>query len=302
MDRNAAAAEALLEKMKTLSERRADLRGLLVIGSRARKERPADKWSDLDLLLLTTHPQRYLKSTTWLKPLGAYSLTFLEGTVSGGQERRVLFTDGLDVDFNPRPASQIRDLGLFVETGKGSSRTARFATIASRVFRRGVRVVVDKDGFATVISVLSKWTAPAGPPSEAEFLNVVQDFLYHAVWTAKKLRRGELLVAKSCCDGYMKNLLTDMLECHARALHGWDYDTWHDRRFFEQWADPRAVEGLKSAFATYDERSVQTALLETLALFRWVALETAERLGYRYPLEGDAAADGWVNSVLAESG
>jgi len=61
---------------------------------------------------------------------------------------------------------------------------------------------------------------PASPPAPAEFLNAVNDFWYHAVWTAKKLRRGELWIAMSCLDSYMKRRLLQMIEWHARATHG----------------------------------------------------------------------------------
>ena len=82
------------------------------------------------------------------------------------------------------------------------------------------------------------------PSSEAEYLNIVNDFWFHTVWTAKHLRRGELWWAKSCCDGYLKNLLLRMLEFHARATKGPDFDTWMSGRFLETWADPRAVAAL----------------------------------------------------------
>ena len=102
-------------------------------------------------------------------------------------------------------------------------------------------------------------------------------------------------MAKSCGDGYLKRLLLQMLEWHARAAYGWDYDTWHGGRFLEQWADPRAVQGLRQAFAYYDEDDVGRALLATMDLFRWLATETAQRLGYPYP----AAAEERVTELVA---
>jgi len=90
----------------------------------------------------------------------------------------------------------------------------------------------------------------------------------HAVWATKKLRRGELFIAKSCCDNTMKRLLRQMIEWHARATHGWDYDTWYDGRFLHQWADPRTAAGLREADAHYDADDVRRALFATTDLFR----------------------------------
>ena len=61
-------------------------------------------------------------------------------------------------------------------------------------------------------------------------------------------------------------------------------------RFLEEWADERAVEQLRYAFAHYDEADVWRALVVTMDLFRWVALETAGRLGCPYPALGDERA------------
>jgi aminoglycoside 6-adenylyltransferase len=83
----------------------------------------------------------------------------------------------------------------------------------------------------------------------------------------------------------MQHLLLRKIEWHTRASRGWDVDTWHDGRFLETWADPRAVQGLRDAFAAYNAADVRRALLSSLALFGWLAGETVERLGYAYLAE-----------------
>ena len=97
----------------------------------------------------------------------------------------------------------------------------------------------------------------------------------------------------------MKRILQDMIECHARATQGWDYDTWHGGRFLEQWADSRAVTGLRDAYARYEEGDVRRALWATMELFSWLARESAERLGYLYPTGGDERATELVRSYLS---
>jgi aminoglycoside 6-adenylyltransferase len=99
----------------------------------------------------------------------------------------------------------------------------------------------------------------------------------------------------------MKRLLRQTIGWHARATHGWEYDTWHDGRFLGQWADPRAVAGLCNAYAHYDEADVRRALFATMDLFRWLSMETAERLGFRYPTEGDRYASEWVRDCLDQA-
>lgn len=258
------------------------IRAAIVVGSRARTDHPADRWADLDLVVIATDPEPYLDHADWVKAIGHPVLTFTEPTGDGrGRERRVLFEDGLDADFAFFPATLIE--GML---------TAGIPPDVADAFRRGARVLVDKDGLAgrvlAAVATLPPWSPP--PPCEERFLEAVHDFWYHAVWTAKHLRRGELWWAKTGCDGHMKGLLCRMMEWHARAMKGPAHDTWMRGRFLEEWADPRAVAGLKNVFAHYDADDLWRALGATMDLFRWLAKETAARLGLTYPATSDAIA------------
>jgi aminoglycoside 6-adenylyltransferase len=288
MNPSPASMETLLARIVAWAEAQPDVRGAILVGSYARSERPADESSDLDLVVIATEPERYLSSADWLTEIGTPRLTFLEGNIAGGQERRVLFEGCLDVDFSLFSPQQFRQV-------------LRDLPSVVNVIRRGVRVLVDKDGLAAGLPpVAGEKPIPPVPP-ESDFLAIVNEFWYRAVWTAKKLRRGELYVAKGCCDGPMKRLLREMIERHARATRGWEHDTWHDGRFLEQWADPRAVAGLRDAYAQYDAGDLRRALWATMELFRWLATETAPRLGYSYPTAADEYATEWVRSSLKSS-
>jgi aminoglycoside 6-adenylyltransferase len=164
---------------------------------------------------------------------------------------------------------------------------------------------VDKDGFAPRFADVTQQVEnqPTSPlPTEQKFLSLWNDFFYHAIWSAKKLRRGELWTAKSCIDNYMKWQLLEAIAWHAKVKHGAGYDTWHNGRFLEKWADPRAVAGLRIAFGHYDDADVRRALLATLDLFRWLAREIAEGQGFSYPSEADQRITEWIKQCLSVSG
>ena len=282
--------EALFERLIAWAKTQPDIRLVLLVGSRARTETPADEWSDADIVIMSTDPDRFLTATDWLGEFATPLLTFLEPTATGtGEERRVLFAGGLDVDFTPIPVSYVEQIAA---TG--------WPPETAVVVARGMRVLLDKDDlFATIAHQVLEFPE-AAPPAQQQFLNLVNDFWYHAVWVAKKLRRGELWIARSCLDCYMKGQLRTMLEWHARATHGWSYDTWHDGRFLDRWADPRAVAELPGVFARYDVDDVRRALFATMRLFRWLASETAERLGYADATPAATHATAIVTQVLPE--
>jgi aminoglycoside 6-adenylyltransferase len=233
----------------------------------------------------------------------------VEDTGTGGQkERRVLFEGGLDVDFAVLSRRIIRILLMLSRLQGRFPRLLRLPLLQSLqpllagfqdLANRGIRVLVDKDGMFKHLLAAAP-VEPPQPPTQTQFLQVVNDFWYHAVWTAKHLRRGELWWAKSGCDMHMKGLLRQMMEWHARALKGQDHDTWMRGRFLEEWADPRAVAGLRKAFAHYDEDDVWDALLATMALFEWLSVEAGERLGYTCPAFGIERARELVQRLFSE--
>ncbi len=289
MDKVTAAYEQLIERLIQWAQTEDNIRAIIVIGSRARLDHPADAWSDLDLLMFANDPEPYWETTDWLPHIGTPWLTFLEPTPDGrGFERRVLFERGLDVDFVPSPVAELYEM---LEHG--------FPPDIADMIHRGVRFLVDKDSFAERLQNI-KIVPPAYiPPTEPKFLNLVNDFWYHTVWTSKHLRRGELWWAKSCCDSYLKNLLRQMLEWHTHASQGKEVDTWMRGRFLEEWADARAVEALPAAFAHYDEEDIWRALFVTMKLFRWLVLETADLLEYSYPSLGEARATEFVQQLFS---
>jgi aminoglycoside 6-adenylyltransferase len=282
--RAAVAYQELEDRLCNWAQREDNLRVVLVFGSRARGDHAADEWSDLDVLLLARDPDKYRAARDWVPHIGTPWLTFLEPTPDGnGYELRVLFEGGLDVDFCSDSIDRFRQA---LQEG--------LSPVDADLLSRGVRVLVDKDNLSECLATVTIERAGAASPNEPEFLNAVNDFWFHAVWTAKRLRRGELWRAKYCCDVYLKQLLLRMLVWHARASRGPQVDTWMGGRFLSEWADPRALDVLPAAFARYDEEDIWRALAVTMELFRWLTVEAAELRGYEYPHFGDDRATEWV--------
>jgi aminoglycoside 6-adenylyltransferase len=250
---------------------RADVHAAVVVGSYARSEVPADRWSDLDVILVVDDPAPYATQASWVAEFGEPVVTFVEATPVGDQqERRVLYATGEDVDF---PLVRLAALER-LEASASAGGTAR----------RGFQVLVDKIDLESRLRRLTSFEPVVAPPTQDDFDQLTSDVWYHALWSAKKLRRGEVFTAKGCLDGYMKERLVTLLEWHARAVDP-AVDTWHEGRFLERWADPGALAALERAYAYYDVRDVARALWETIDLFQGLEEETARRLGLEVELD-----------------
>ncbi len=279
----------LIVRITAWAETTPAVQAALILGSRARTDHPADEWSDLDILVFTTDMETPLRESAWATEFAPHWLTFVERTGDGTSwERRTLYAGGLDVDvaFFPAEALAAFDGEL----------PATFVD----VLRRGVRVLVDKGGVLT--RVVARPLPPQSlyqKPTESEFVNLVSDFWYHTLWSAKHLRRGELWWAKSGIDSHLKGFIHRMLEWQARATRGDAHDTWLRGRFLEEWSDPRAVAELPEIFGHYDAADLARALRATMKLFRWLEDETAALWGYTIPRDGEAHAAQATEMLLA---
>ena len=257
----------------------------IVVGSQARDFHPADRYSDIDLILVVDDPHYFCESDEWLNSIGNFHISFTEDTVGGGRERRVLFDGALDADFILAPKTLIDNNKFFEADG------------VPAIFANGYLPLVDKINLEEKLGSLAFEKPPYLLLSEKEFINTVNNFWYHCVWAVKKLMRGELWIAIYCLDSYMKRILLNMIEYHAHALHGQEYCTWLMGRLVEEWAEKWIVEKLPGCFAHYEEGDIGRALASTMDLFRLVAMETAEKFSFKYPKETDEYAVTQVNRL-----
>jgi aminoglycoside 6-adenylyltransferase len=242
---------------------REDVRAAFVVGSRARSDVPADRWSDLDLPLFVDDPRVLAEDASWVEQFGTPVLTFLEPTAFGDRvERRVLYESGEDVDFPLLAAAEWRELLSMPQ--------------AQLLMSRGYRILHDELGLTEALAGITE-PPPDPPPDSAKLRELSSDFWYHALWTAKKLRRGEVFTAVGCLNGYLPDRLAVLFGWHARALDP-TVDTWHSGRFLERWADPGVLAALENAFAHYDLRDVVRALWDTIDLWQGLEEEVARRL------------------------
>lgn len=277
-----------LAKITRFLKLQEDIHYAIVIGSQARKVRPADEWSDIDIVIVTSDPERYLQDSSWLEGIGIPPrITFVEKAASGGTvERRALFSNGVAVDFSIFP---FNCLGEVEESDQVQEEFVK-------VLRRGVIIIKDE---GEMISSFVKQLQSSGrmdqvpgshEVSEQEFSQSASDFFFHFVWTNRKLNRGELWSAKTCLDCYMKSLLIQMVEWHAKAENSEEYDVWHSGRFIEQWADRSIIAEFHKIFAHYDYHDIESALHSTVRLYARIAKEVAHHYEFNYPKDIESFA------------
>ena len=216
------------------------MRAVVVVGSYARREARADRWSDVDVLLFVDDPRSYADDADWVTHFGIPVLTFLEPTSVGDRvERRVLYEDG---------PTWTSCCWRRPRCGACGSARGRYGPVA-RIPRAHDEIGVgDALADAAAHEPQGFPTRPRSRSSRAT-----------SGTTACGRRRSSAAARSSPrsqgLDGYMKWRLLVLLEWHARAVDP-SVDTWHNGRFLERWADAGALAALERAYAHYNVRDV----------------------------------------------
>ena len=85
------------EQLLTLARQDENIKAIVLIGSSTRDTDKADEYSDLDVVIATEKPEEWLFGDCPEK-LGSVKISFVEPTLGGGKERRMLYDGSLDVD------------------------------------------------------------------------------------------------------------------------------------------------------------------------------------------------------------
>lgn len=285
LDEVAAGYAQLVERCVAWAGTRSDIQAMIQVGSRARIDHPADAWSDTDLLCFVDDVKQYENNTAFLDEIGALIVSIPSRTAGNDVERLALFEGGYAIDFVWVAAAVLEQVvGM---------------TDAPDIFKRGARLLLDRTGrVAKMIPVEPQVITAMPAPSAGEFAFTCNAFWYTAVYLAKQLRRGDLWLVK-IRDGNLKGLLLQMIEWHARAKLG-ARDTWHMGRFMGDWADARVVPALHRTFGHYDAEDSWRALFASMDVFRWLAHETAEALGFEYEGRIDHQVTEYVTHLWLE--
>ena len=220
------------------------VRAILLLGSQARGD--SDEWSDLDFTVVVVDKTRYISDVNWLDNCGTVLVSHTERTDVGGHiERRVVFEDGTDASF--------------CLVGREWLECATREQDTLTLLGKGARILLDKDG--GLLEVLA--AVQSRPPTvcnEAQFINLVSRYWYEALWTAKRLRRGELLKGVISCNGTMKLLFFRLM-------------TWHRP----------SPNSLDTSFARCEREDAWRILLEDTRNFERSSRIVAAHFGHKHP-------------------
>jgi aminoglycoside 6-adenylyltransferase len=279
----------VIDRVKAWAERHPAIRVLILESTRANPRASLDILSDYDFLLVVSDVDPFVNDVQWLSDFGVPLVRFGDQGPELGMEtcaRLVLYADGTKIDYIIWPVAMLERV---LEQPK-----------LPDVLDVGYQVLLDKDGLTQGL-LPPTYTAHIPPkPTEPEFLALVEEFWWETIYVAKTLWRDELTQAKYSFDEVMKRqLLIKLLEWRVEIDHDWSLRPGILGKGLKKHLDPETWSAFAATYCGPDLEENWRALFATTDLFRSIAGEVAQALGYTYADDLDRDVTEYLQGVRA---
>ena len=271
--------EEMLELILNVAKEDPDIRAVLMSGSRANKDCPADQYQDFDIVYFVKDVQPYWDNMAWIeekfgKPMLVQKPESIELTPpdrDGNYAYLMIFEDGnrIDLQFT---ASTYEDDG------------------------EPVVLLLDKDGTFPDIKVQEDfWYVRR--PSQKHFADCCCEFHWCLNNVAKGIARDELSYAMKQYNEYVRNMLVLMLSWYVGTLHDFQVPVGKEGKYFKKYLPEELYERFRKTYSDADYEHMWEAAFEMLYLFGDVARDVAEKLGFAYDEEEEQGIEKYMKMV-----
>lgn len=264
------------------------VRAMVLTSSRTTDKSPTDALSDYDLILILTDIHPFFDDRSWLGDFGPVLVMYDNplGLEDGFEQSAFItqYENGLKIDFVLWP------VGLLQRTVA--------APQLPEEFDAGYLVVLDKDHLTAGLKPPTYRGYIPNPPTEAEYRKRIELIYHEATYVAKFLWRDDLMAAKHIMEnGMLQENLRPMLEWRSEIDLGWSVKPGPYGRRLKQWLRPDLWAELETIYTGADLQDNWDAMYRIIALFRKVAIEVGDLLGYAYPFDLDRRAMAYLHKV-----
>jgi aminoglycoside 6-adenylyltransferase len=253
-----------------------------------------DRFSDYDVILVVRDIHPYYAERGWLQDFGEVLVSYwdpIHVEPDFGLERVssvIQYANGLKIDFTFWPVALLQQIAA--------------AAVLPAELDAGYLVLLDKDQLTAGMSSPTYTAYIPTRPTEQTYQTLVEEFFSDAPYVAKCLWRDELLPAKWCLDYDMKHVyLRQMLEWRVESEHNWSVPVGALGKGLKKRLPAALWSQLEGTYAGAGLEENWQALFRTIDLFRLVAVEVAQHLGYSYPYQLDQQVTAYVQTIKQQA-
>jgi aminoglycoside 6-adenylyltransferase len=265
------------------------IRAMILTSTRARPDGPVDLLSDYDLILAVSDVGPFAFDDAWLS---AYGRPMVRWGDQGEEHdlatyfRGVVYQNYVKIDYGIWPVALLDHI----------TADARLPDELDA----GYRVLLDKDRRT------AGWKPPSyrahipARPTDAEYRALVEEFWWGTTYVAKSLWRKELAFAKWVLDQDLKlETMRRLLEWRVEIDRNWSVRTGIPGRGLERLLPPDLWSAFAGTYVSLEIEETWAALDRVMALFRQIAREVGNALGYPYPQPVDDRVSAYLEAIRA---
>lgn len=278
----------ILQHVIHWAEARPDVRAVILTSTLTNPDAPTDRFSDYDIILAVNDVQPYYNDRSWLEDFGHVLVLYRDPLqYKFGQEEFAYITqyeDGKKMDF------MVFQAGILPHIAR-EEKLPDYLDV-------GYLVLLDKDGLTSGLKPPTYTAFIPSPPSEDEYLTIVELFFHEATYVAKHLWRNELIPSKYNLDQMMKfENLRVMLEWRMEMDHGWSIKTGAYGKGLKKHLPADIWSAFEETYVGAGIEENWQAMFRTIDLFQMVATEVGNHLGYAYPQQLHNRAVAYLSRV-----
>jgi len=280
--------DRVIRRLMDWAEAQAPVRGMLLTSTRTSPKARVDLFSDYDVILVVNDIHPYFEDRAWLEDFGRVLVLYRDPIkLEHGIEKFAYITqyeDGLKIDFILWPVEMLSQV-------VAAPKLPDYLDV-------GYTILMDKDHMTAGLQPPTYSAHIPKPPTRAEYENRIEEFFHEATYVAKHLWREDLMAAKYNLDHAMKmDNLRLVLEWRIEIDRGWSVKPGAYGKGLKRYLPPETWLELESTYAGAGEQENWEALFKAIALFRRVAEEVGDELGYPYPHELDRRVLAYLGKV-----
>jgi aminoglycoside 6-adenylyltransferase len=275
-------------------EKQSSVRAMILTSSRTNPHAYTDIFSDYDIILVVTDIHPFWADRTWLEDFSRVLVAYrdpIQPDTDFGMDTFawiVQYENWIKIDYCFMPVELIRKFAEHPELAHDMRADLDL----------GYRILLDKDNLTDGLMPPTYRAYIPVPPPQGEYLRIIEEFFHEATYVAKHLWRDDLLPAKYNLDYAMKHVnLRRMLEWRMEMDHNWSVKTGAYGKGLKKRLDPQIWAGLEDTYVGADIDENWEAMFRTIDLFRSVAIEVGDHLGYSYPHDLHRRAVAYLTAV-----
>jgi aminoglycoside 6-adenylyltransferase len=279
--------EKVLEKLISWGEADSRIRAMLMTSTRARERGKTDSLSDYDIILVVTNAEEFAQNEGWISDFDTPMVQWGDEADFLGQKdyfRGVVYDNYVKIDYSIWHVSLL-------------SKITQEPKLPDEL-DAGYRVLFDKEGET------AHWKAPTFrayiplPPTEKEYSALVEEFWWSTTYVAKSLWRDEFVFGRWCLEVDIKiESLRRLLEWYIEIQRDWNHRPGVLGRGLKQALPADIWQELEQTYQGADIAGTWDDLYRLIPLFRHVAIEVGNALGYAYPQEVDDKVSAYLKVI-----